>query len=192
MNWNRLALVTAPAAAPLVLATAKAHLGIDFEDQDGNLQAFIDGAVAEVDGPKGVGLALITQTWRLSLDAWPRAIAIPLRPVQTVDEITYVDPAGVTQTLAADQYAYDLDREPLTIYPAETACWPALKCAPGVVKVTFTAGFGDAASDVPADLVGALKLIVGHRFEHRGDDAASDAIPAAAAAAIGRYGKTVA
>ena len=36
----------------------------------------------------------------------------------------------------------------------------------GAVKVTFTAGFGDA-STIPDDLKAAVKLLIGHWYEHR-------------------------
>jgi uncharacterized phiE125 gp8 family phage protein len=194
-NWNRLALVTPPETEPLTLESAIAHLNlIGISDHDDNVTAYIADAIAQIDGPDGIGLCLITQTWRLSLDAWPRdGIRIPLRPIQTVDAITYLDDLGAGQTLAADQYVYDLDRKPLTIYPAEGVCWPSLKCAPGVVKVQFTAGYGDTPGDVPGDLVGAIKLIVGHRFENRDAvNVSSTELPLGATAVLGRYARSVA
>lgn len=172
MNWNRLALVTPPdvTVKVLPLADAKAHLNVDFADDDPKIQAAIDDAVAQVDGPNGIGLALITQTWRLSLDRWPhqhRGIVIPLRPVQAIVSVTYTDANGVEQTLAAADYECDLDHQPATVYRPFGGLWPFPKIGRGVIKVTFDAGFGDAAADIPADLIGALKLIVGHRYANR-------------------------
>lgn len=183
--WNRLVRVTAPADDALSLDAAKAHLNLTgITGHDDNVTAFIADALANVEGPNGIGFCLITQTWRLSLDCWPRFIDLPMGPVQAVNSIKYFDPDGAEQTLAADQYVYDLDRKPLRIYPAEGVTWPNLQSGvPGVIKVEFDAGFGDAAEDVPADLVGALKLIVGHRFENRG----SVDLPPAADSVLRRY-----
>lgn len=171
-DWNRLALVAAPAGDVLSLDAAKAHLNYQAGDRDDDIRACVSDAVAQVDGPDGVGLCLLTQTWRLSLDCWPRrgGIVIPLRPVQSIEAITYVDPDDVQQTLAPDQYACDLDHAPATIVPAwNVHYWPSLKRAPGVVKVEFKAGFGDLATAIPGDIVGAVKLIAGHRFYNRVD-----------------------
>lgn len=186
--WSRLVRVEPPAVAALTLEEAKAHLGLDGIDaHDANVGRFVADALAQLDGSRSAaGLCLVTQTWRLSLDAWPGCILVPLGPVQAVTGITYVDPDGGVQTLDADQYVYDLDRDPLRIYPAEGACWPALRCAPGAIKVTVRCGFGDAAADVPADLIGAAKLIVGHRWRHRGDGAAVEP-PQAIADVLARY-----
>lgn len=170
MDWTRLAQDEdmRPAAPALSLEAAKAHLNLDGVDEhDARVQAYVDDAISQVDGPEGIGVCLITQSWRLSLDAWPRCIDIALGPVQSVTSITYRDPDGADQTLASDQYVYDLDRRPLRIYPADGASWPALKAMPGAVKVTFVAGYGDTPDAVPGRLLGAMKLIVAHRFEDR-------------------------
>lgn len=178
MIWNRLALVTAPAADALSLEAAKAHLSLQgIADHDEVVSAYIADALAQVEGPAGIGVCLINQTWRLSLDAWPRWIDLPLGPVSAITHIKYNDPDGVLQTLATDQYVSDFDRRPLRIYPAEGVTWPTLQDAPGVIKVTFVAGYGADASAIPGDLLGALKLIVGHRFQNRAMDmAAADTV----------------
>src|ERR1051325_2697831 len=91
-NWNRLVRPADPAVAPLDLARAKSHLRVDSADEDADIQDYLDDAIAAVDGPNGAGLALITQTWRMSLDSWQHGrITIPLRPVQEIVSITYLD-----------------------------------------------------------------------------------------------------
>lgn len=196
MNWSRLALVTPPAVPPLSLEAAKAHLKVEGGDQDPDIQAKLDDAIAQFDGPRGVGLALITQTWRLSLDHWGmvqdrrhrgggdhqfsalfhadrghgqrQGIVIPLRPVQSITSITYRDFAGIERTLDPALYDVDLDHQPpLEIVPAFGVCWPGHKIGRGVIKVTFVAGFGDTADKVPADLIGAIQLTQAHRYRNR-------------------------
>ncbi|WP_337186585.1 hypothetical protein [Phenylobacterium sp.] len=182
--WNRLVRVSAPIADALSLEDARSHLNLTgVADHDGVLAGFIADAIATFEGPSGIGVCLIEQTWRLSLDRWPARIDVPLGPVSAVVDVTYLDPIGAEQPLDPDDYVFDLDRRPLRIWPAEGVSWPAHKVGPGAIKVTFKAGFGPAAADLPADIVGALKVIVGQRFENRG----SDALPAAAEAVIERY-----
>lgn len=186
MNWNRLALDEAPAAAVLEREAVKAWLKIEDASRNDDVDAAILAAMRMVDGSDGIGLALITQSWRLSLDCWPRCINVPLRPVQSVTSITYLDFAGVEQTLAADQYQYDLDRQPLEIRPAWGVCWPShLNGTLGAIKVTVVAGYGDTGDAVPGDLVLALRQLVGHFLRNR--EGQND-LPSAAMTILGRYG----
>ena len=180
MSWTRLARVTAPSGDIVTLGEAKAHLRVDFADDDDLIGGLIEAAIGAIDGPKGVGVCLLTQQWRLSLDGLPctgswwrrepsmrRSIEIPLSPVISVDEITYLDLGGVRQTLDASLYVYDLDAKPLRIERAFGQVWPQARHQPGSVKVTFTAGFGEDATGIPADLKAAMKLLIGHYYVHR-------------------------
>ncbi len=56
-----LVLTTAPAAEPISLAEAKAHLRIDADDEDALLTALI--AAARMFVERTLGVALITQSW---------------------------------------------------------------------------------------------------------------------------------
>lgn len=119
-----------------------------------------DDAQSMLDGYSGIlGRALITQTWELYLDQFPRVdrlnddarITLPLPPLQSVDEITYTDGDGATQTLASSKYTVGENGDgDAFIVPAYDESWPSTRAVPNAVKVTFSAGFGDAATDVPA------------------------------------------
>ena len=184
MNWNRLVRVEAPAVLALSLDAAKRHLNLDgISTHDEVVEGFIIDAIAVVDGPHGAGLCLIEQTWRLSLDTWPRVIQIPLGPVREVVDITYRDANGVSQTLPGSDWVANLDCAPFRIFPTPGVSWPSLLDEPGAIAVTFKCGFGPDASDVPGDLIGALKLIVADRFANR----ASSDLPPGAQAVMRRY-----
>jgi hypothetical protein len=100
--------ITAPAAQPVTLAEAKAFAAIETTDWDALVASMIAGATAALDGEAGeLGRAILEQTWRLDLDGFPAcsgAIELPLPPLISVDEITYLDPAGAEQTLAPTAY----------------------------------------------------------------------------------------
>lgn len=165
MSWARLVRVTAPAALALALPAAKAQVGaVEFDDDDARISDAIAAAIAHVDGPNGLGLAMINQTWRLSLDRWPPCIEIPLTPVSSVTSIKYRDPADVEQTLDPALYALDLDQQPVRIVPAVGVTWPTPRLRPGAIKIEFVAGYGATEADVPADLRQALKLLVSHFY----------------------------
>ena len=87
-----LVMTAAPAAELISLAEAKAHLRIDAGDEDALLAALITAARMFVE--RTLSLALITESWSLYLDGWPRSgtIALPLHPVQAVTAVRVYDP----------------------------------------------------------------------------------------------------
>ena len=160
--------VTAPAEAPISLAQAKAHLRIDYEDDDLYIAALIDAATGHLDGWSGLlGRALVTQTWRQDFPSLPAdgKFRLPLAPVAAVSSITYLDAEGAVQTL--DPAAYTLPvADGLGPYVRLVAAPPATARRDDAVSVTFTAGYGPPA-DVPAAIRHALLLLVGHWYAAR-------------------------
>lgn len=74
--------VTPPAEPPVSLEEAKAHLRVDFGDDDLYVAGLIEAATAHLDGWSGIlGRALVTQTWRQDLCGFPRdgVIRLPWR-----------------------------------------------------------------------------------------------------------------
>lgn len=166
MNWNNFTRVVAPATTVVTLDEAKAHLRISHDDDDDYIEALIDAATAYIDGPYGAGIALLTQTWRLSLDRFPNgALRLPLCPVQAVTAITYTDLAGTVQTLSAGSYSVDTDRSPAILFPTYGTSFPTPQAIPGAVKITMRVGYEPA--DLPADLRRAVLLLIGHLNENR-------------------------
>ncbi|MGQ4827910.1 head-tail connector protein, partial [Enterococcus faecalis] len=87
-------------------------------------------------------LALVTQSWRLTLDAWPPgdAIALPLHPATAVTGITYRSAAGAETVLPS--MAYLLDPGPPGRVVRREPNWPAVTGPANAVSIAFTAGFG--------------------------------------------------
>ncbi|MGV0878061.1 head-tail connector protein [Martelella sp. FLE1502] len=57
-------LVTPPDEKPVSLEDVKRHLAVDFADDDSLIADLIDGAIAHLDGWRGVlGRAIMPQTW---------------------------------------------------------------------------------------------------------------------------------
>lgn len=182
-EWSRLVRTVAPASPVITLAEAKKHLRVYHNDDDADIAELVEAATASIEGPNGIGVALMSQTWRLSLDYFPRQIVVPLGPVSQIVGIEYVREDGTTGT--ATSWRVDFDSQPCRIWPPYDESWPVSRCEPGAVKVTFTAGF----AVVPSDLKAALKLIVGHLYEHREavtPDAAKD-LPMGVSSILERY-----
>jgi len=161
-----LVMTAAPAAEPISLAEAKAHLRVDANDDDTLIASLIAAARLLVE--RTLGLALVTQGWSYYLDAWPQAccITLPLAPVQAVSAVTVHDADGGSTVLPADGYAADLLSVPVRIVLTD-ATPPAVTRPFNGFEVAFTAGYGAAADDVPQPIRQALLLLVAHWFERR-------------------------
>lgn len=160
-EWSRLVRTVAPASPVITLDEAKRHLRVSHDDDNSDITELVEVATAAIEGPNGIGIALNEQTWRMSLDHFPCEVVIPLGPVTEITSICYTDADGDAATV--DSWRTDLDTQPCRIWPARDTAWPAITCEPGAVKITFKCGF----EQVPADLKAAVKLLVGHFYEHR-------------------------
>lgn len=159
-----LQLLTAPTSEPLTLTEAKAHLRVDGTDEDPLITALITAARQYVE--ERCWIALLTQTWQLSLETWPaEPLRLPKTPLlcqPTITSVRYLDMNGSQQTLSTSVYTVLATGELALVHGQEwPAVWPQWPIA-----IEYTVGYG-AASDVPAVLKAALKLLLGHLFENR-------------------------
>lgn len=186
MQWNRITRTENPTTTVLKLTEVKAHLNITHDDEDSYLNGLIATATAMVDGPAGIGIALLTQTYRASADGLSTVFEIPLTPVQNVVSITYLDTAGDAQQV--EDFRVDTDAKPARVYLKA----PVTNALAGSVKVTFTSGFGDVPADVPQDLRHALLMLVTMLYDHRNGLAPSiEELPFGVRSIFGRYGVPV-
>jgi uncharacterized phiE125 gp8 family phage protein len=160
-----LVLTSAPASEPVTVAEAKAHLRVDGSAEDALIASLILTSRLHVE--TAIGLALITQEWRLTLDGWPEArdVALPLRPLQAVDAVRVLGAAGDAATIAPSQYLVDVASVPPRL--VRRGAFPVPGVPVGGIEIVFTAGYGDAADDIPAPIRQALLLLVAHWHEHR-------------------------
>lgn len=164
--WANVTVSVPPASRPISLDDMKTRLAVDHDDHDELIAALLDAAVATIDGPSGIGVAMMAQDWVLSLDRFPAAIVLPGAPVTSVQEVAYTDGEGVDQVLDPSGWTAVLGGEPARVVPAFGQAWPATRAVPQAVRVTYRLGAADAA-DVPADLVTATALLAAHFYAHR-------------------------
>ena len=167
-------LIVPPASEPLSLAEAKAHLRLDTADEDDLVTALIIAARQIVE--KHTGLALLTQTWRIVADSWPALppVRLPLRPFASLAAVRVFDQANVATLLAPATYFVDAQPYAARLQFANTP--PAPGRAIAGIELDVVAGFGAAPATVPEPLRLAIRMLVAHWFEARGD-AAGDASP---------------
>jgi uncharacterized phiE125 gp8 family phage protein len=157
--------LSGPPELPISLAEIIEHLRLEgTEAQDALLLGYARSVTAAIDGADGwLGRALTTQQWQLRLDRFPTAvIELPLPPLQSVDAVAYVDPDGVTQTLAPFR-VFGVGAGG-SIMPAEGMDWPGTRAEPEAVRVTFTAGYG-TFTDVPEPIRHGLLFMIGEMYD---------------------------
>ena len=113
--------------------------------------------------------ALITQTLVDTRDGFPsgRIIELERPPLQSVTSVEYKDESDQTQTFASSKYTVDTKSSPGRIILNDDQTWPTTSDNGNALTVTYVAGFGDDATDVPWELVHAIKFLVADWYENR-------------------------
>jgi len=192
LNYNQYrghTLVTAPLAEPVSVFDVKNQLEIDTADTDKDFQIELYITASREMVEEYTGLALITQTWKLTLDHWPNdrqqwwsgtrqgsindllqsgrasQVLLPRYPLQSVDAISS---DGVAVTVAS-VFIVDTQQKPGRLIVKRGATWPSVLDNANGVDIEYTAGYGISALDVPAALRLAIIQMASYMFEHRGD-----------------------
>ncbi len=186
------ALLTAPATEPVTLAEAKAHARVEVSDDNDLIEDLITGARELVE--QETRRALITQTWTLTLDAWPGSprddwwdgtregpitlmetdeVEIRKAPFLAISSVKTIEEDATQTTWSSDNY-YTATRHGFgRLIKRSGIVWPSIVTPvrqAGGILITFTAGYGATAASVPVALRQAIKDIVAHWYENRGDD----------------------
>ena len=186
-----LQLMTPPSIEPVTLEEAKAHLKVDTPDDDDLIARNIASARVRIE--LHLGRALITQSWIQWLDCWPAngIIEVSLPPLQSVTSITTYAPDNTPTVLDLATYQVDAVSQPGRIVfdyeliaPLTPEFVTGLRRA-NAIAIAFTAGYGNAATDVPSPIREALLEIVAFLYEHRGE--APDEMPSSALAPLSPY-----
>lgn len=157
-----------PDVEPVSLADAKSHMRVTTTDENDLITALIVAARFHIEA--ATGRQMITASWEWSLPCFPShdTFAVPLPPLQSVTHIKYTDSNGDEQTLADTVYDVDIVSRRGRIGLAYGQSWPSIRNDMNAVRITFVAGYGDAASDIPANLIHAHKLLIEHLDRFRG------------------------
>lgn len=159
--------VTAPTTELVTTADAKAHLRVDFSDDD----TYIDNLVimARELLERQTGRAFLAQTWDLFLDHFPGGyISLPRAiPLASVTGVFYTPDAASELTYSDSNYLVDTVTEPGRIVLKTASVWPGDALDPvNGVRVRYVIGKSSAA-DVPERAKQVIKLMVGHLYENR-------------------------
>lgn len=184
-NVRGLKLVTAPAVEPITLPQAKNHLRVDISDDDPLIEGLIIAAREACEA--FIHGCLITQTWRVSLDAFPDGrtdpIQIPVEPLQSVVSVEWFDQTNTGTTLnpwsnGVGDYIVDLDAEPGRLVLPPNQVWPGVSLWPvSPVQITVTAGFGADGINVPRSYIAGMLMCIASWYENRSAVETTGAVP---------------
>lgn len=164
----------------LSLTDVKGQLRITGTDEDDALRLFI--AAIRHKAEHYLQRTLITSVWELKLDCfsdtrriWPTSnqIILPMRPVQSISSVAYVDTDGASQTLSSSGYQFDRRGR---LMPAYGTTWPSTRSQYDAVTVTYVCG-ETHAGNVPEDIKLAMLLWIGACDINREDIAFTQVVP---------------
>lgn len=179
--WRPVVVTAAPAAEPITTAQAVAHCRAPEDGTDDTLlAAYVASARAHVEARTGT--RMVTQTVSLKTDDWADLASLPIAPVQSISSISYVDTAGEVQTLATTVYETRLDLLEPSVVLKWNQVWPTIR-AGSQITVTAVVGYGAAGSQ-PADVLHAMKVIVGDFYANRESAVEGGMISAPVAATV--------
>lgn len=143
-------LVTPPAALPVSLSVAISAAKADGAGMDAEIELDVRGIAGKVE--HDLGRALVEQTWRVTLDAFPAAIKLAMPPLIAVDHVKFYDVDGALQTLDPQDYMVDSVSEPGYVLPAPGRSWPATAARINAVEVQYRCGYGSDYTKVPPEV----------------------------------------
>tara|TARA_R110000744_G_scaffold327205_1_gene432906 strand:- start:1506 stop:2183 length:678 start_codon:yes stop_codon:yes gene_type:complete len=184
-------IVTQPAIEPVTAAEFKAQVRDDALT-DAEALAWVTTARAYIEEMNN--LAIITQTWRLALDRWPSGrekwwdgvrqgsrtelygpssfsdVPLPRYPLQSITSVTTFDTGNnATAVTVADVFNVDTYRTPGRLALRFGQTWPIALRETNAIVIDYAAGYGSAASDVPAPIKQGILLMAASLYENRGD-----------------------
>jgi len=153
---------------PITLDEAKTHLRVDSAEDNALISRLITTARLFVE--KWTHRKLMTTVMEKIYDVPSDSFSLPYPPLQEVVKIEVIDDAGVKTEVSSSIYDIDLSVDTPGRVKLKSGCvWPDHRDFASFI-VTFKAGYGEAAADVPEILKQALFVLIGHLYENRGDE----------------------
>ena len=142
-------LSTAATVAPVTLNEIKDNTPSIFDNsQDAYIECDILPVAIEFVEQRA-GRSLITQTRIQYHDDFFDVFYLQFAPVSAITSVQYVDTTGTSQTVASTVYRLDSKSKPARLTEELNQTWPTAADVSNAVTITYTAGYGSAASSVP-------------------------------------------
>lgn len=155
---------TTPLAEQIIsTAELKKHLRVTHALEDTLIEAARLAAISYVENYCNVLLGSYSATGYLR--DW-RFASFPVGPLSAVGSVVYDDSSGAQQTFSSNSVYFDIQRQPAQISFQDVPSLQDYNLTP--IRISFTVGY--APADIPAPIVAAIKLIVGHLYDMRTDE----------------------
>lgn len=165
---NTYEVITPATGLVVELDIVKAYLRIDGTDDDALLTLLIQNATLIAE--KFTRREFLNKGFRTYRDSFGRCIELEKSKLQSVENVKYIDVNNVEQTLDPSDYSITNESLYSRIYPAFEKEFPVSRHQGYQnVIIEFTAGYGDASTDIPADIKQAILLMVSDLYANRGD-----------------------
>ncbi len=161
-------IITPPSVEPVTVEELKTFARIDSTDEDALLASFITSARDATE--KYLGRALINQTIKAVMDYWPQhKIELPLPPLSSVTSVTVRNESDVSTTYSSSNYYVVTDSIPgyIVIKYGNTPPENLSLREKGAFVITYVAGYGDSADDVPEPIRQSILLWATNIYETR-------------------------
>lgn len=151
-----------------LLEDVKAFLKITDTEDDAEITRYIDSAIAKAEGIMYRSIPITRFVNTREVFVYPlylrRAGGLSVDSVKVLQN-------GVQVTLVENKdYVVILSGQFIKLCDIDTV----YDCSCKAIEITFTAGYGDNASDIPADIKQAINLMVGDMWNNRGDCGCND------------------
>lgn len=143
-------VITAPAAYPVTLTTAKEWCRIPSVDttQNNSLNMLIQAMTQYAEHL--TGRAFVERTLETAFPCWQYCFELPNPPLLQVMSIDYTDINETAQQVASSQYEVDTVSQPGKVRLLIANSWPSLGTLFNPVRIRYRAGYAGVGS--PADL----------------------------------------
>ena len=156
-------VITPPAAEPITLPEAKAHLRVIGTDDDTQIELMITAARQSAE--EYLQRALMPQTLEIVLDDFGAPVQLPWPPFAELMSVAYTDADGAPATVAVGDMIADYRSGLCVLRPVSGTQWPRLQTN-SQVAIQYKAGYLDAAG-VPSPIKAWMLLLIGTLYENR-------------------------
>lgn len=168
-----ISLISQPTSEPLSSSDSTLRQQLQLEPDETEQDALVDAlcAAARARVETYTRRRLLSQTVRVTRDhfgaGFDGPVLLPVGPVQAVEQVQFQDGSGTWRTVSPDDYDLQRSRSPHRLRPAYGRSWPVPRVHTDVVRIDLRVGYGDTVSDVPADILQAMRLLVAHLYFNR-------------------------
>jgi uncharacterized phiE125 gp8 family phage protein len=161
LKANKMSLVEVPTENSdeiMTLEQAKAHLRVDYNDDDTLIEQLISVSRTIVEDV--TYLSLVAKSWRLNVAANLRLVKLPRPPIVNILQVNFISNDGIATLLNSSNYWLEVDAGCVHFLDSHIVP-PDAK----YLSINYNAGY--EANKIPTPLIQAAKLMLGHFYDNR-------------------------